>query len=309
MSEPTRSTGENPDELRPFQFGLRSLFILMFVVAVFCSVYVLFDVVVLLVALIILCFDRAVASIRHKRLRRWALPSLCMGCILLLLLLFLSLPKVGSRPPTRRSACLNNLKQLGLALLAYEAAHGCFPPAYITDESGRPTHSWRVLILPYMEQRAVFDRCRFDEPWDGPYNAKINLCPHEFQCPCDIERRKDEPPELATSYVAVVGPNTAWPGEKSLRLDDFTDGTANTILLVEVADSGIHWLEPRDLHVRQMAPGVNPKSGQGISSVHRGGANVVFADGSVHFIRDDITPELLRALLTPAGGEKVDPRD
>ena len=301
MSEPTQSTGEQPHEPRPFQFGLKWLFVVTFVVAVFCSVFVQFGLSGMCIAAWALIFGMAVASIWWKRIRPMLLPSVVI-CVLFML----SLPAVQNGSPSPRMHCRNNLKQVALALLNYESAHGCFPPAYITDESGRPTHSWRVLILPYMEQRAVFDRCRFDEPWDGPYNAKINLCPHEFQCPCDIERRKDEPPELATSYVAVVGPNTAWPGEKSLRLDDFTDGTANTILLVEVADSGIHWLEPRDLHVRQMAPGVNPKSGQGISSVHRGGANVVFADGSVHFIRDDITPELLRALLTPAGGEKIE---
>ena len=309
MSEPTQSTDQQPDEPRPFQFGLRSLFVLTFVVAVFCSVYVLFDVVVVLVALIVLCFDRAVAGIGHKRLHRWALPSLCMGCILLLFL-FLSLQNVGSRPPTRRSACLNNLKQLGLALLAYEAAHGCFPPAYITDESGRPTHSWRVLILPYMDRKGLYSCYRFDEPWDGPNNAKLNVLLRVFQCPTDMKRRKRRTPETTTSYVAVVGPNTAWPGEKSLCLEDFTDGPQNTILLVEVADSGIHWMEPRDLHVGQMAPGINPKSGQGISSLHQGGANVVFADGHVEWLREDqITPEQFQALLTPAGGEKVDPWD
>jgi prepilin-type processing-associated H-X9-DG protein len=108
-----------------------------------------------------------------------------------------------------------------------------------------------------------------------------------------------------TSYVAVVGPDTAWPGARSTKLGDITDGTSNTLLVVEVADSGIHWMEPRDLHVLQMAPTVNPQAGQGISSRHPGGAQASLADGSVRYLSEELSEEKLRALLTIAGGEPL----
>ena len=99
-----------------------------------------------------------------------------------------------------------------------------------------------------------------------------------------------------TSYLAVVGPNTAWPGAKASKLADFAD-PSKTILVVEVANSGINWAEPRDLYVGQMAAGVNSKSGQGISSAHPGGAEALFADGHIEFIPDDIDPKKLAEMF------------
>ena len=101
-----------------------------------------------------------------------------------------------------------------------------------------------------------------------------------------------------------VGKGTAFERGTRIRLqDDFTDGRSNTILVVEVHDSGIHWMEPRDLHVSQMPLAINPPRGQGISSGHVGGANVAFADGSVRFLTNEIAPQTLRAVLTRSGKE------
>ena len=69
--------------------------------------------------------------------------------------------------------CTNNLKHIGLALLNYNDIFGCFPPAYTTDANGKPMHSWRVLILPFIEQQTLYKRYRFDEPWDGPNNSLL----------------------------------------------------------------------------------------------------------------------------------------
>ncbi|MEZ6114117.1 MAG: DUF1559 domain-containing protein [Pirellulaceae bacterium] len=81
------------------------------------------------------------------------------------------LPAVQTaREAARRSQCSSNLKQIELALHNYHDTFKSFPPAYIADANGRPMHSWRVLILPFMEQRELYDQCRFDEPWDGPNN-------------------------------------------------------------------------------------------------------------------------------------------
>jgi prepilin-type processing-associated H-X9-DG protein len=201
--------------------------------------------------------------------------------------------------------CRNNLKQIIIALYDYHDAYGSFPPAYIADKNGRPMHSWRVLILPFLEQKPLYDLYDLNEPWDGPNNRKLaDVCVSIFNCPAD-----NEEPSTMTSYLAVVGPNTAWPGSQPTCIMDFTDGTSNTLLLVEVANSGIHWMEPRDLHVLQMAPTVNPAAGQGVSSLHPGGANAAFADGSVRFLPDNTSPEQLRAMLTRSGGESVELED
>jgi prepilin-type processing-associated H-X9-DG protein len=211
----------------------------------------------------------------------------------------------GPRAAAPRSQCKNNLKQIGIALQNYHEAYGSFPPAYIADENGRPIHSWRVLILPYIDMQPLYNRYRFDEPWDGPNNRLLaDMSPTVFGCPSE-EHAGDEKDPKTTSYVAVIGPETAWPGDRLTSLSDIKDGTSKTLLLVEVANSGIRWSEPRDLHVLQMAPAINPKAGQGISSRHKGGATAMMCDGSALFLGDSLPAETLRAMLTAHVGDHV----
>jgi prepilin-type processing-associated H-X9-DG protein len=196
---------------------------------------------------------------------------------------------------------MTNLKQLGIALQIYHDEWKCFPPAYVADESGAPAHSWRTLILPYLDQAALYEQIDFSEPWNSPNNRPLaDTDPYVFRCPSDAAAG-----QFDTNYVAVVGPGTAWPGETCSKLSDFKDGTSNTILLVEVVNPGIRWAEPRDLHIVQMPMFLNPTLGQGPASNHAQGLNVLFADGSVRFLSDNTTSEELRALLTIAGGESV----
>jgi len=110
-----------------------------------------------------------------------AMVLLCAGAGLL--------PMVqGAREAARSTQCLNNMKQIALGVLNYCSDKGHWPPAYIADEDGVPMHSWRVLILEYMEDdRALFKKYRFDEPWDGPNNRKlIKEIPWVYQCPEQI---------------------------------------------------------------------------------------------------------------------------
>jgi prepilin-type processing-associated H-X9-DG protein len=209
----------------------------------------------------------------------------------------------GHTQAARRSQCKYNLKQIGLAVHNYHEKFGCFPPAFIADENGRPVHSWRVLILPFLDQAPLYNKYRFDEPWDGPNNSKLaNAILPIYNCPSD-DHGGTSNSSTATDYVAIVGGETAWPESGSAAIADIRDGTSNTLLVVEVANSGIHWMEPRDLHVVQMAPTVNAKSGQGISSRHTGGANGLIADGSVRFIPDSRSATELRAWLTAHAGD------
>ena len=144
------------------------------------------------------------ATIQSKLSR--LLTLLGAGTVVVLALLTL-LPGPGSRPAGKRSICLSNLKQIAIALHNYHDVYGSFPPAYVADKQGRPMHSWRVLILPYLEYAALYEQYRFDEPWNGPNNIKlVEHVPDVFQCPSN-----ESEGNTCTNYVAVIGPRTAWP--------------------------------------------------------------------------------------------------
>jgi prepilin-type processing-associated H-X9-DG protein len=108
-----------------------------------------------------------------------------------------------------------------------------------------------------------------------------------------------------TSYVMITGPGTLYDGTEATGIRNVTDGTSNTLLLVEAAGCGINWAEPRDLDVEQIALRINNRDGQGIQSRHPGGTNTAFCDGSAHFLSESIDPGTLRRLITIDDGEPV----
>lgn len=204
-----------------------------------------------------------------------------------------------------RPVCKNSLKTISLALHAYHEQYGSFPPAYIADGQGRPMHSWRVLLLPLLGKQQHYNEYRFDEPWNGPHNSKLSQqIGSLFNCPDECRLNHQQETSM-TSYVAVVGPNTIWPGTQVVTLGDVTDGPRKTIQVAEVTHSGIHWMEPRDLELSQMASTINSESEVGISSVHENGANVAFADSHIGFLSDGLPTDTIKALLTRDGGEPV----
>jgi hypothetical protein len=187
-------------------------------------------------------------------------------------------------------------------LQTYADKYKFFPPAYIADAEGRPMHSWRILILPWVSAPALYDRYDFNEPWDGPNNRLLaDQMPPVYRCLSDNLARPGE-----TSYAAVIGPETIWPGSQTLPLSAVRDGLSQTILLVEAAGDGIHWMEPRDVpfHAARQGPGKVPELG--IASAHPGCANISFADASARAISNDIAPRTLKALLTRAGDDVDD---
>jgi hypothetical protein len=209
------------------------------------------------------------------------------------------------RGGTARFACKLHLQSIGLALHNYHEKYGVAPPAFLLDEYGKPAHSWRVLILPFLDRSDLYEQYRFDEPWDGPNNRKLaDQIGNAFHCPSDRDPNADSRPQ-DTSYVAVVGPETYWRGSEGVCPCDIYDGMSTTLQLVEVANSGIHWMEPRDLRVLQMAPTINANAGQGISSRHKGGAFGLLADGAVRFFSESVPAETIRSLLTIQGGETI----
>jgi prepilin-type processing-associated H-X9-DG protein len=222
-------------------------------------------------------------------------PSLNVGMETPVLIALL-LPAVQSaREAARRAQCVNNIKQIMLAMFNFENANNAFPRD-ITDKKGKPLLSWRVSILRYLDQGVLFDKFKLDEPWDSPHNKELlKYMPLVYQCP---SRANAEP--YATTYRGFVGPGAFFETGRAIRLDDITDGTSNTIAVVEAKDS-VPWTKPDDL---PFDPRAN-RSLYGAGSSHPGGFNCGFADGSVRFIKISINPTTLRALITRGGGEVI----
>ena len=132
----------------------------------------------------------------------------CGGGVIVLLVL-LMLPAINAaREAARRNGCLNQVRQISLALVNYEARYNSFPPAYTVDENGKPMTSWRVLILPELGYQSLYNQYNFDEPWDSPNNLAVaQQMPSEYGCPSDL----DATSAGETSYMVIVGPETGFP--------------------------------------------------------------------------------------------------
>jgi DNA-directed RNA polymerase subunit RPC12/RpoP len=222
------------------------------------------------------------------------------GLIVLLVCGGLWLPAVWEAG--RKAHCMNALQQISIAMLSYQQAYGALPPAYVADKNGRQMHSWRVLLLPYLDCQTLYDAYRFDEPWNGPHNrALANSMPPIYRCPSSHETGAS-----VANYAVVVGPNTVFPGAKTVRMGEITDGVSNTILVVEAARAGINWLEPRDLKEESMNFKINGDPNAEISSFHVAGANASLCDGSVHFLPDSTDPAVLKDLIERNDGHRVD---
>jgi hypothetical protein len=195
---------------------------------------------------------------------------------------------------------VNNLKQLALAMHGYEATNGTLPPAAVYGKDGKPLLSWRVLLLPYLEQNGLYKQFKLDEPWDGPHNKKLLAkMPRVFAAPTDEKSVKAH----ETFYQVFVGKGTIFEGKKAMRLQDIADGTSQTLLIVE-AGKAVPWTKPEDLPYDPAKP--LPKLG-GLG--FENGFHGAFCDGSVRFLSHTIREKTLQALVTPNGGEAVNDED
>jgi hypothetical protein len=155
----------------------------------------------------------------------------------------------ATREQAREVYCRHHLKHIAIALQNYHKDYGSFPPACITDETGKPLHSWRVLLLPYLNQKSLFKQYKFDEPWDGPNNRKLHThSVDEYSCPSDPSYYRDH----FTSYLAITGEGTIWRNNKGVSKSAVTDPHYSTIILVEAAETGIHWMEPVDIPLTRL---------------------------------------------------------
>jgi hypothetical protein len=282
------------------QFRLSTLFLLFVVLWSSLAVFGGWGIAVFVVAV-------ALAVYMYRTGRLW--PAV-VAVLLVLIGLFL-LPAVeAAREANRYFACPNHMKRISLALHNYRQVNGCFPPAFVADKDGRPMHSWRVLILPYLDHKDLYKQYKFDESWDGPNNKKLLASrPSAYVCPDDENAVAQD--VTLTSYAAVVGAIAAWPGEKPGKP---TGDLSQTIMLVEIANAGVKWTEPRDLSLDALQT-LSPKTSVVTAFSRHGcshtffcdyescaGVNVAMTDGSVRFLGCGcLASEVLRNILRIGG--------
>lgn len=188
--------------------------------------------------------------------------------------------------------------------------HGTLPPASVPGPDGRPAHSWRVLLLPYLEQQSLYDRYRFDEPWDGPNNSNLaGEIPFVYRCP-SFEgyhaKRGLETTESRrlTNYVAVEHPKAALAA--GLQFRDCTDGLSNTLAVVESRQHSVHWMQPDDVTPTEFLHDLQ-SSAHPDQANHVGGTLTLFLDGAVHFIPSDTTADEIKRWIVVDDGEFSEP--
>jgi hypothetical protein len=213
------------------------------------------------------------------------------------LLLLGPVAHIPPEPNEQRVTCRNNLRQIGLALAVYHSVHGEYPPPYTTNADGQPLLSWRVLILPYLERRDLYEQFHLEEPWDSPHNLPLaSQMPAIFRCPAAKDGN-------TTSYLAVVSDQTIWrSGDAATR--STAGGDVALGMIIEDLYSSVIWSEPIDL-----SDGVDDWR---ISRLLRlrndtrlhGGVHVVLTSGNVEYIpRSKLSAKKLQALfnLPPPG--------
>ena len=210
----------------------------------------------------------------------------------------LLLPAVQqAREAARRSQAKNNLKQIGLAMHNYHDTHRVFPPAANVDKKDKTLLSWRVHILPYVDQVALYNQFHLDKPWDSDHNKQfIKQIPGVYVQPTHTDLAK----EGKTVYLVPSGKGLAFEGNEGMQMLKFTDGTSNTIMAVEAhRDAAVIWTKPDDLAVDLKNPLKNLKSAL------LGGFHILMCDGSLRFISDNIDANVLKALFTRGDGEAI----
>jgi hypothetical protein len=236
--------------------------------------------------------------------RKWANAILwAANGALCLILLCPCVPTVRDAPGWVWSA--NNLKQIGLALDAYYEDYGHLPPAVVRNKDGQPLYSWRVVLLPYLEQSHLYQQFHLNEPWDSEHNKPlIDKIPKVY-----ANWARDE--SGLTRYQVLAGPGTAFE-RPELTGADFPDGLGSTLLVVE-AGTPVPWTKPEDLAYDPAGPlpqlgGVYGRPVRLLCREvgRRPGFVACFADGSVRFIQSSTDERLLRAPITRNGGEPVD---
>jgi hypothetical protein len=223
---------------------------------------------------------------------------------------------IAARDAARDMHCRNNLKQIGLALRAYRDSIGRFPLAATQDGQGRPMHSWRLIILPYLDCSSTYYMWKLNEPWDSPTNAKPLATPkYVYKCPADPDARA--PDSNTTTYVAVVGRTAASPPGRGVGRNDSASPELpiDSFLVIEMANSRIAWAEPKDVHfddvdtLRSLAAACPHARNNGYFLHNTPAMNAVLVTSDMVFILpSDSSTSVLTGLLRPTEAQMAQMR-
>lgn len=241
-----------------------------------------------------------------------------------------------AREAARRSQCIGHLKWIAVALHNYHSEFGTFPVGTVSNPALPPERrlAWTILDWPWLGDsgaRVEFDRTKaWDEPpnWPpkltaAPNMTFVDMVPEDTTrfatCPDDPAERYHTRP-FPLTYVGVAGVGADAPTlpmghpragvfgyDRATPLGAITDGTSQTVMLLETARETRSWSAGGPSSVRGVDPATRPYIGRGrpFGGYHPGGANAAFADGSVRFIKSTMDPAVLEALSTISGGEPV----
>lgn len=206
--------------------------------------------------------------------RRFTLIELLVVVSIIGTLCSLILPAIRtSRPAGLRMECLNNMRNVSIALQMYRQSHGGqFPPAYTTDEDGRPLHSWRTLILPYMDDQRLFDSIDLTRPWNDPVNAAaLAQIPPYYRCPAAGLSGN------LTTCAAITDLEGRFTADASTQITDESEQNIPRLLLVDLPiDRAVPWMSPQDAFVHDLFS-ISAQS----KLAHPGVVVISHSDGSV----------------------------
>lgn len=210
------------------------------------------------------------------------------------------LPAINaSREAARRTQSINNMKQIALAMHNYQSTHGRLPSPVMLGPDGKTPHSWRVALLPYLDQADLHERYRFNEPWDSQHNRTLMQ-----EIPTPYRSPNDKQGSVNTSFFAIAGKDSFLgdsqpkPRGEGRRLRDIKDGTSKTLAFVE-ANREIPWTKPEDV---QVEPGLQKRLG----GWHSGDIFIAArGDASVQAISRNIDEKVFQALLSANGAEPI----
>ena len=198
-----------------------------------------------------------------SRRRGIAIAGICVSAVAMLLVILFMMPAIQmAREAARRMQCANHQRQIMLALHTFHDTHGAFPPLHTVDDEGNPLHSWRVLILPFIEQHALYDAIMssgaIHEPWDSEINKQFHdKMPNIFRCPSN--------PRTGCCYSVIARegfvPATKAGERTGLHMGNIPDGVSNTLAIVEVKEP-FNWMDPTaDITLDELARGINVSGG------------------------------------------------
>jgi hypothetical protein len=187
------------------------------------------------------------------------------------------------------------LKQLALAMHNFHDVNGRFPAQALYDKNGRALLSWRVQLLPFLEEDKLYKEFHLDEPWDSVHNKQlIGRIPAIFRAPqLPLEDHEK------TTMLGPVGKRAFFQGKEGVKIRNITDGTTNTIMILEAtANEAVIWTKPDDFDID--AGRLHERLFQGRDSF-----GTAFCDGHYQMLQKTIKEKTLEWLFTINGGEVI----